>query len=245
MQQPPNPYPQYPQQQWQQPSQPLPQQQQWQHQTNYGQPQSYYSQQPPTSPQQQWIPQQQWNPQMTIKKHSKRMIGFITTSVIVLTLTFVLGIAVGANLKGSSTSGHPSSTNVSSNSTTILSSSAPTQVATSPTTPIPTLAQVSPAKVGDTISVGDVGCTLVSVNPKPLPGDAFSRPKPGDEFIVVNVKLTNNGVSDVDYLTNDFYARSSSGNTTSAFNEVPSSYTSNNLLDINGTIALEISYKAM
>lgn len=54
MQQPPNPYPQYPQQQWQTPSQPLPQQQQ----PNYAQPQTYYP------PQQQWQqPPQQWNPQ--------------------------------------------------------------------------------------------------------------------------------------------------------------------------------------
>src|SRR5438270_32660 len=55
MQQPPNQ--EYPQQQWQIPSQPLPPQQQWQPQTNYGQPQSYYPP-PPLPPQQQWNPQQ-------------------------------------------------------------------------------------------------------------------------------------------------------------------------------------------
>ncbi len=192
MQQPPNPYPQYPQQQWQQPS--------------------------PT------LPQQQWNPQMTIKQHSKKMIGFIITSAIVLTLTFVLGVTVGANLKGNSNSGLSSSTSIPSNSTSTSSS-------------IFSINGTNPAKVGDTISVGSVGCTLVSVNPKPLPGDAFTIPKAGDEFIVVNVKLTNNGVSDIDYYTIDFYARSSSGNTISAVSGAPSSYTSNNLLDNNGTIA--------
>jgi hypothetical protein len=56
MQQPPNPHTQYPQQQWQTPSQPLPQP------PNYVQSQPYYPQQ------QQWQqspmpPQQQWNPQ--------------------------------------------------------------------------------------------------------------------------------------------------------------------------------------
>ena len=66
-------------------------------------------------------------------------------------------------------------------------------------------------------------------------------PKAGDEFIVVNVKLTNNGVSDIDYYSTDFYARSSSGNTTAALFGPPSSYTSNNLLEINGTIAPENS----
>ncbi len=55
MQQSPNPYPQYPQQQ---PSQPLPPQQQ----TNYAQPQSYYPP-PPTPPQQPSFSQQQYQKQ--------------------------------------------------------------------------------------------------------------------------------------------------------------------------------------
>jgi hypothetical protein len=95
----------------------------------------------------------------------------------------------------------------------------------------------TPAKVGDTITVNAVGCTLVSVDPNPLPGDEITKPKPGYEFIVVNVKLTNNSDTDMDYFLIDFYARSGSGITTEALLASPISYTSNNLLINNGTIA--------
>ena len=212
MQKSPNPYPQYPQQQWQQPP-------------NYPQPQNYNppQQQPslqPLSPQFM----QPISPQITNKKHSKKKIGFITASALILIITFILGIAVGTNLKSNSSSGLSSSTSIPSNSTSTSSS-------------ILSINGTNPAKVGDTISVGSVGYTLVFVNPNPLPGDAFTIPKAGDEFIVVNVKLTNNGVSDIDYYTINFYTRSSSGNTIPAVDGAPSSYTSNNLLDNNGTIA--------
>lgn len=210
-----------------------PQQPQWPpqhypHHPQYNHPQ--LSQYPPQyTPQWQQQPSQPQlmqpiPPQMTNKMHTKKKIVFITASAIVLTITFVLGIAVGANLKGSSNPGLSSSTNDPSNNTSTSST-------------ILTISGTNPAKVGDTISVGSVGCTLVSVNPNPLPGDAFSMPKAGDEFIVVNVRLTNNRMNDIDYYSTNFYARSSFGNTISSAFEAPSSYTSNNLLDTNGTIA--------
>jgi hypothetical protein len=75
MQQPPNPYSQYPQQQ---PSQPLPPQQQWQQQTNYGQPQSYYPP-PPMPPQQQWNPQQPPYPPQQHQQPPKKKSSFWLT----------------------------------------------------------------------------------------------------------------------------------------------------------------------
>jgi len=167
-------------------------------------------------------------PQITSKKHAKKKIGFITASAIILTLTFVLGIAVGANLKGSSTSGHSSSTSVSSNSTTSLNSLTPTLIATSLPTPIPTPMQASPAKVGDTITMNNVACTLVSV--KFIPDDGINVPKAGDIFVVIHLKLINSNNNDFDYLTQDFKGKSGSGNVTNPLPIAPNTYTANNYI---------------
>ena len=67
MQQPPNPYPQYPQQQWQQPS---------------------------MTPQQQWNPQQpQYQPPMPPPKKKSRKRLWIILAAVVLVLAVIIGVA--------------------------------------------------------------------------------------------------------------------------------------------------------
>jgi len=76
-----------------------------------------------------------------------------------------------------------------------------------------------PAKVGDTITADNVATTLESV--KKLSGDEFIKPKSGNQFIVVRVKIQNKGDSEVSYNPFDFHAKNSSGNITDL--EVPPS----------------------
>jgi hypothetical protein len=173
-------------------------------------------------------------PQIRNKKHSKKKIGFIIGSAIILTITFVLGIALGTNLKNSSNPGLSSSTSVPSNSTSSLNSLTPTQVVTSLPTPIPTPIQASPAKVGDTITMNNVACTLVSV--KFIPDDGISVPKAGDIFVVIHLKLINNSTNDFDYLPTDFKGKSGSGNVTDPLPIAPNTYTANNYIGI-GTLS--------
>ena len=202
-----------------------PQQSQW--------PPSHYPQQPPSQP---LSPQlmQPFPPQMTNKIHTKKKIGFITVSAIILTLIFVLGIAVGANLKGSSNPGLPPSTSIPSTSSASSNTLPPTQEPTSPPTPIPTPIQMSPAKVGDTITDNNIVCTLISV--KLLPDDGIIVPKAGDIFIVVHIKLINKSSIDFQYYDIDFKGKSGSGNTTDPQSVPPSTYTANNLID-TGTLS--------
>ncbi len=83
-------------------------------------------------------------------------------------------------------------------------------------------------KVGQTITLDNVATTLVSV--KTLAADEFVKPKPGNEFIVVHVKIVNNSTAEQDYNPFDFHARSGSGNITDEEIVTPRSYTSNNSL---------------
>ena len=79
MQQPPNPYPQYPQQQWQQ--SPMPPQQQWN------------AQQPPYPPQQfQQLPQYQSPIPPSPKKKSRKRLWLIL-AVVVVVLAIIIGVA--------------------------------------------------------------------------------------------------------------------------------------------------------
>ena len=86
----------------------------------------------------------------------------------------------------------------------------------------------APAKVGDTITADNVSVTLESV--KKLAGDQFVKPKSGNQFIVVRVKLENKGSDEVDYNPFDFHAKSSSGNITD-LEIAPSTYKDNKELD--------------
>ena len=90
------------------------------------------------------------------------------------------------------------------------------------------------AKIGQTITISDVATTLVSV--KVIAGDEISKPKPGNEFIVVHIKMVNNGSSEQDYNPFDFHVKSGTGNITDEEIAVPSSYTANNQLQ-NGKLS--------
>lgn len=71
------------------------------------------------------------------------------------------------------------------------------------------------AKVGDTITVDSVGCTLVSAAVWQSPNQ-FIKPKAGNQFVRVHVKLHNGSSSEVSYSEFDFHAKSGSGNITDA-----------------------------
>jgi hypothetical protein len=74
-----------------------------------------------------------------------------------------------------------------------------------------------PAKVGDTITVDGVGCTLVSAAVFHS-DNQFEQPKAGNQFVRVNVKIHNGSAQQVSYNEFDFHAKSSAGNiTTPAF----------------------------
>ncbi len=85
------------------------------------------------------------------------------------------------------------------------------------------------AKVGQTITLDDVATTLVSV--KKLAGDEFTRPKAGNIYVIVHIKITNKSSIEVSYNPFDFHVRSGSGNITDVDYAVPSTYTANNQLD--------------
>lgn len=90
------------------------------------------------------------------------------------------------------------------------------------------------AKVGQTITVDNVNCTVTSASV--ISGDDVSVPKKGDEFVVVHVKMVNTGQSDQSYNVFDFHTKSSSGNVVDMNLFTPSSYIANSLLD-SGTLA--------
>lgn len=102
-----------------------------------------------------------------------------------------------------------------------------------------------PAKVGDTITADNVACTLESV--KKISGDEFTKPKSGNTFIVVRVKIQNKGSSEVSYNPYDFHAKSSSGNITNP-EIAPSTYKDNKELDVgqlakDGTVEGDIIFQ--
>lgn len=82
------------------------------------------------------------------------------------------------------------------------------------------------AKVGQTITISGVATTLVSV--KTLGADEFNKPSPGNEFIVVHVKIVNGSDSEQSYNPFDFHVKSGSGNITDE--TFASTYTANNQL---------------
>ena len=90
-----------------------------------------------------------------------------------------------------------------------------------------------------------VGCTLVSV--KTLAGNEFEQPKPGNEFIVVHVKIHNNNSQQTDYNEYYFHAKSGAGNVTN-FEVAPNTYTENDQLsygqlDPGGTVEGDIIFQ--
>ncbi len=203
-------HPPYDQPQWSQ--QPPPQNRPPQQQTQYGQPPygkpPRSQQQPPyqkPSPQYYQQPYHYPPPMMQLPPPQKpdrgrEIAGFVIVGIILI-VVFV-GVANSQSNNGASST-NTSFTNNGSTSSQI-------------------------AEVGQSITVDNVATTLVSVNL--LPEDQYTQPKPGNEFIVVNVQLVNKGSGEVNYNSFDFHVRSGSGNITDE--EIPpSTYTANNELN--------------
>ncbi len=190
----------------------------------YGQPyeqppSQYYGQTPQSQYNQPWHPPLYQPPQ---KKRSRLWL-WIVLGVVGVLLLGCIGISTLVGAAATSTTGTIST--LSTHTTGTLSTIPTTTPAPSSTTPDGS--QV--AKVGQTITLDDVATTLMSV--KMLAADEFVKPKPGNEFIVVHVKIVNNSPDEQDYNPFDFHARSGNGNITDEEFMPPSSYTSNNSLN--------------
>ncbi|GAC1674874.1 MAG: DUF4352 domain-containing protein [Ktedonobacteraceae bacterium] len=99
------------------------------------------------------------------------------------------------------------------------------------TTTTKTMTRTTPAtiaNVGQTITVQNISCVLVSVHT--LSVDANSHPKTANEFIVVHIKLVNNGSNGQNY--NPFSFRVINGSGHFIDQTYTSSYTENNELSL-------------
>jgi Domain of unknown function (DUF4352) len=224
--------------------------------TNFGYPQQTYPQQsqwnqmPPPQyryPQQtqytgQFVQNNVLTPQppqfqQVLSKPSKR--GFFSKKVSVpvwaITLVIVLFIsAFATSIYEIGNKSHSVNTPAitSSSSTVGPDSSIPTSIPTSASVPTSIPTTNGSSNVGNTITVNGVSCTLVSV--QPIQGDGITQPKPGDTFIVVHIKMSNNSGSDFQYFALNFQAISSTGNATYGVLP-PSTYTANNEIE-QGTL---------
>ncbi len=178
--------------------------------TQQGQPpQPPYGQ--PPQPQPQW-PQQPYQPASAPQPPKKRgvlkwvLIGVGIMLVAIIGLCALISAAINSAVK-TTTTGTISSTNNSSGGNT-------------------STGQI--ANVGQTITVNGFSCTLVSV--KSLASDEVVKPKPGNKFIVVHVKLSNGTSNEQDYNPFYFHVKSGTGNITDEEIVAPSSYTANNEL---------------
>jgi Domain of unknown function (DUF4352) len=176
---------------------------------------------PQQTPPQGYPPQQLYYPPSYVPPPQKksRTWLWIVLGVIAVVLFACIGFSTLV-LRGAGNAVGTISTTVASTATT---------EATQGSTPAPTTAPAGVAKVGDTITVNDVATTLISV--KKLAADQYTQPKPGNIFIVVHVKITNNSTGEVDYNVFDFHVRSGSGNITDEEVVPPSTYTANNMLN--------------
>ncbi len=130
-------------------------------------------------------------------------------------LSILGGIGVLGYGFGAKNATHPSAVITNDSSQTFVAS-------TTPYTFSATLAEV-----GQTITVNDVSCTLVSVHK--LEANDYDKPKPGNQFIVVHVKLNNGSSDEKDYNPLYFHVKSGAGDIT---NEVFTfHYTANNRLN--------------
>jgi len=121
-----------------------------------------------------------------------------------------------------------------------------TASATTQSTPTTSSNNNTIAKVGQTITVDDFSCTLVSV--KTLVADEFNKPKSGYQYIVVHITMKNASSIQVSYNPFDFHIKSATGNVTDSSFSTPNSYTANNTLDagnldpngsVNGDIIMQ------
>ncbi|MGZ3643651.1 MAG: DUF4352 domain-containing protein [Ktedonobacteraceae bacterium] len=240
----PSPYP--PQQgQWNQgPYTPYPPQQGYPPQQPNLQPGHW---QQPITPNPQWSQQPYGQPPYQPKKKKSKLLLIIGVSVVLILFACIGASAMASHGSSpnasSTTNSSDSSSNTSSSTSTSSSNTSNATSSTSTSSSSSTTTQVY--KVGDTITVDSVGCTLVSA--KILAGDEFTQPKPGNEFVVVHVKIHNNNSQQTDYNEFDFHAKSGSGSVTD-FEIAPSTYTANNELnsghlDPGGTVEGDIIFQ--
>ena len=205
MQQPPS----YPPDNGQPPQQPMPPFQQYPQQPPPG-----YQFQPPQGPYMPPPPQPQPK-----KSHKGLWIALAIGLVVVIALCSIVSIAASGASKTAVTT---DATSAVTQTTTDTSSSSSSSSSSGNTL----------VNLGKSIVVDDVSCTATSA--KILPAGQYDQPKQGQEYVVVHVKMVNNGQSDQTYNPYDFHAKSSAGNVTD--NTFTTSYTSNNALD-SGTLA--------
>lgn len=64
-------------------------------------------------------------------------------------------------------------------------------------------------KIGDTVQLGDNVLTVTKVDKSA--GDEFDKPKQGNEFVIVHVRIENKGKDTIDYNPFDFKLKNSNG----------------------------------
>jgi Domain of unknown function (DUF4352) len=94
--------------------------------------------------------------------------------------------------------------------------------ATDTTSPTLSTSASGPAQVGQTITVNGVSCTLISGNT--IPDDGIGLLHPGDEWVVVHVKIVNQTNEDYHYALGDFNIISGTGNATLPTPAAPSTF---------------------
>src|SRR5450755_2090289 len=190
-----------------------------------------YSQQPPQGPQYPQQPPFQQYPQQPPpgyyppqgpyvppprKSRKGLWIALAIGVVVVIAVCSIAGMAASGASKNVTTTANTSTqatTDTSSNSSSASSGN-------------------TVVSLGKPIIVDGVSCTATSA--KVLQPGQYDQPKQGQEYIVVHVKMVNNGQSDQTYNPFDFHAKSGAGNVTE--NTFTTSYTANNALD-SGTMA--------
>jgi Domain of unknown function (DUF4352) len=203
----PSQQPQYDSQSFNQPQWGQPQQM-----LNNGGPVPPYTPVPPQTPPNQYYAPAPVQPPPKKKGVPKWAIGLLVGAVVIVALCSIVSLAAskGGSTASVTTPGAPAT------------GKQPTD--NQPTPPADTGNVV--AKVGQAITVDQVACTVTSA--QVLQKDEYIAPKQGQQFIVVHVKLANNGTSEQSYNPFDFHARSSSGNITETEIAVPTTYTANN-----------------
>jgi Domain of unknown function (DUF4352) len=175
-----------------------------------------YPQQPP--PGYQFQPPQGPYYQPPKKSHKGLWIALAIGLVVVIALCSIVSIAASGASKTAVTTDATSAVTQTTTDTSSSSSSLPSGNTV--------------VSLGKSIVVDAVSCTATSA--KVLPAGQYDQPKQGQEYIVVHVKMSNDGQSDQTYSPFDFHVKSSAGNVTNY--TFTSSYTANNTLD-SGTMA--------
>jgi hypothetical protein len=148
-------------------------------------------------------------PQQPPKKSRKGL--WITLTIIAILLFSCIGITVA----------------VTNSAKGVVTSAIATTDTNSTTTSSSTI-----AKVGQTITLDGVQTTLTSV--KTHAGTDFDKPKAGNEYVIVHVKMRNTSSTEHSYNAFEFHVKSGTGNITSE--EIVSFTNSSDALN-SGTLA--------